>query len=183
MEELEVPTEQLHDQIHEQVEEEMKHGGSAWSLLVALSTAIMAVLAAITALMAGHQSDEALIDQIRASDQWAYYQSKGIKAEIAQLHLNQMTALGKSAETGTLKMLQKYKSDQTKIKKTAEKEELSSATHLNIHQVLARAVTLFQIAIAISAISILVRRKKLWIVSLVIALVGVFFMVQGIFII
>ncbi|MHB1922907.1 MAG: DUF4337 family protein [Chitinophagaceae bacterium] len=181
MDEIEVPTEHLHEQIHEKVQEEMRGEGSAWSLMVALSTAIMAVLAAITALMAGHQSDEALIEQIRASDQWAYYQSKGIKAEIAQLHLNQLVALGKQQEAGTIKMLQKYKSDQVKIKKVAQKDELSSAIHLNIHQILARGVTLFQIAIAISAISILIRRKNLWMISLVIALVGLFFMVQGIF--
>ena len=36
-------------------------------------------LAAIAALLAGHAANEALLEQIKASDQWSYYQSKSIK--------------------------------------------------------------------------------------------------------
>src|ERR1039458_4291012 len=78
MEELEVPTEHLHEKIHEAAEESKER----WILFVALSTAVIAVLAAIAGLMGGHHSNEALIDQIKSSDQWALYQAKGIKSEI-----------------------------------------------------------------------------------------------------
>ncbi|MGO9146526.1 MAG: DUF4337 family protein [Desulfomonilia bacterium] len=37
-------------------------------LWVALSTAILAVLAAVSSLLAGHHSNEALIEQIQSSD-------------------------------------------------------------------------------------------------------------------
>ena len=88
MSEIEVPTEHLHEAIKEKAEAALKgiqHKEKAWSLYVAISTALMAVLAAISSLFAGHHSNEALVDQIRASDQWAYYQAKGIKAEIKSL--------------------------------------------------------------------------------------------------
>lgn len=76
MEEIEVPTEHLHETIHEKV------GEAGWFRYVAISTALMAVFAAFSSLMAGHHSNEALIDQIKASDQWSYFQAKGIKGEI-----------------------------------------------------------------------------------------------------
>lgn len=174
MEDMDVPTEHLHEQIEEKARE-----GNKWALTVALSTALMAVLAAITSLLAGHHANEAVIEQIRASDQWAYYQAKGIKAEIAEMHISQMQALGKAPDSSTYHKLQQYKLDQSAISKIATEKEQSADHHLQIHLVISKAVTLFQIAIAISAISILVRRKSLWLVSLVLAFGGIFFMVLG----
>jgi len=74
-EEIEDPTEKLHESILEEAEKAREK----WVLLVALSTAILAVFAAVCSLMAGHHANEALIEQIQASDQWAYYQAKGSK--------------------------------------------------------------------------------------------------------
>ena len=54
-------------------------------MAIAISTALMAVFAAMASLLAGHHADEAVIEQIRASDQWAFYQAKGIKDEILSL--------------------------------------------------------------------------------------------------
>src|SRR4051812_1801928 len=78
MEEAEVPLESLHEHIHHSAE----HGGERWISWVALSTAILAVLAAIAGLLSGQHANEAMANQIEASDQWAYYQAKGIKAAV-----------------------------------------------------------------------------------------------------
>lgn len=104
MEDIEVPTEHLHEEINERAKE-----GKGWLLYLAISTAFMAVLAAIAGLMAGHYSNEALIEQIKASDQWAYYQAKGIKAEITAL-----SPLKGNAQ------IEKYKTEQQLIKEIAE---------------------------------------------------------------
>src|ERR1700751_2927594 len=88
MEEQEVPTEGLSDEINEQAEKENAAEEKKWSFYIAISTALIAVLAAISSLLAGHHSNEALIEQIKASDQWAFYQAKGIKAYIASLNSN-----------------------------------------------------------------------------------------------
>src|SRR5437763_16618012 len=78
MEEAEVPLEHLHEQIHHHAE----HGGAAWISGVALSTAILAVLAAIAGLFSGNHANEAMMAQIEASDKWSYYQAKSIKASV-----------------------------------------------------------------------------------------------------
>ena len=101
MEEIEIPTEHLQETIQEKVEEEFKKEEkkeTGWLMYVAISTALMAVLAAISGLMAGHHSNEALIEQIKASDQWAYYQAKGIKAEIKSLEVDLSKAIPADVE-------------------------------------------------------------------------------------
>ncbi|HEY8661892.1 MAG TPA: DUF4337 family protein [Hanamia sp.] len=159
MEEIEIPTEHLHEEINERAKE-----GKKWSMYLAISTAFMAVLAAIAGLMAGHYSNEALIQQIKASDQWAYYQAKGIKAEVATINPVKDTAL-----------IEKYKTEQQSIKKIAEDFQNRSQVYLDKHVILSRAVTLFQIAIAISAISILTGKRWLWYFAILITLTGAWF--------
>jgi hypothetical protein len=166
MEEIEVPTEHLHEEIQEKAEEAKEKS----SLYIAISTALMAVIAAIAGMMAGHHSNEALIDQIKASDQWAFYQAKSIKAEIRAL---------KPEAADPTKSVEKTKAEEETIRATAEEAEASSKAHLEHHVLLARSVTLFQIAIAISAIAILTRKRFLWLIGMAIALVGVCFFVSG----
>lgn len=167
MEEVDVPTEHLHEAIGEKAKEHE----TGWSMYVAISTAVVAVLAALAGLLAGHHSNEALIEQIKASDQWAFYQAKGIKAEIKALAVNGI------ADTVAV---EKYKTEQAAIKDKAGEHEKSSEEHLVHHVLLARSVTLFQVAIAISAIAILTRRKLLWFTGLLFSAVGIVFFVLGI---
>jgi Domain of unknown function (DUF4337) len=166
MEEIEVPTEHL----HEAIEEKAKEHETGWSIYVAISTALVAVLAALAGLMAGHHSNEALIDQIKASDQWAYYQAKGIKAEIKSIAVNGVVDTAGIA---------KYKKEQEEIKEKADEHEKSSEAHLSHHILLARSVTLFQIAIAISAIAILTKRKSMWFAGLAFSAIGIVFFILG----
>jgi cytochrome b len=171
MEEIEVPTEHLHETIEEKVEDAIKKNEKGWSMYVAISTALIAVFAAISALLAGYHSDEAVIEQIKASDQWSYYQAKGIKAEIMALGV----AEGKADQS----KVDKYKTEQADISAKAKEHEQESALHSEKHKQLSRAVTFFQIAIAISAIAILTRRKRLWYGSLLLASGGIVFFITG----
>ena len=178
MEEQEIPTEHLQEAVNEKAEEEKER----WTLYVALSTAFMAVMAAIAGLLSGHQVNEALIDQIKSSDQWSYYQAKGIKSEIAAstdkiLH----TLSTKPVDEESKAAVQKYEKEKEDIKTQAEGFEKSSEAHLTKHVTLSKAVTIFQVAIALSAIAILTRRKILWAGSIVLTICGAYFLVTGLF--
>ena len=72
-----------------------------------------------------------------------------------------------------------YKSEQDDIAKEAKAKEQTAEEHLHNHVVFARAVTLFQIAIAVGAISALTNRRAFWFVSLTFGSVGLLFLVQG----
>lgn len=170
MEEIEIPTEQLHETIKEKAEEMLEKGESKLTLYIAVCTALMAVFAALAGLMAGDHSNEAVINQIKASDQWAFYQAKSIKTAIHQLQ---------PGEINSDSTLAARKKEEEEIKKTAEEFEGESKAHLKKHIWLARSVTFFQIAIAISAISILTKKKFLWFTGVTISLLGLALFIIG----
>ena len=169
MEEIEVPLEQ----IHEQLKERSLESEERWILLVALTAAILAVFAAIASLLAGHYANEAMIEQLQASDQWAFYQAKGIKSAVVESKIDLMAQLGKEANPKDEEKVKKYKEEQKEIEKTAHEKECTSALYLVLHNKLARGVTVFQIAIAICAISALTKRKWLWYGSILLGIIGI----------
>ena len=152
---------------------------SAGFKYVALSSAILAALAALAALMSGHHANEAMIEQIQSSDKWGYYQAKGIKAAVLNTRIELLQALGKPISKEDQDKADQYSDDQDKIQDEAKEKEVSSKHHLEKHMVLARAVTLFQVAIAISAISILSRKRRYWILSLLFGGAGLVFLGLG----
>ena len=174
MEEPEVPTEHLHEHIHEHAEGAT--GKNRWSLYLAVSTALMAVLAAISSLEAGHHSNEAMIAQINSTDKWAYYEAKGIKSEITE----NMMQNSKGDDSAKLaEKIVKYKKEQEEISKSAKEFEEESSKNLSVYKTFAMAVTFFQVAIAISAVSILTRKRFLWYFSLLLSLAGMWQLVMG----
>ena len=175
-EEMEVPTEHL----HEDMEHAAHHSGETWIVFVALSSALLAVLAAACSLLAGHRANEAMIEQIQASDQWAYYQAKGVKSAVLESKMELLGALGKEPEAKDGEKATEYKNQQKEIEEKAREKEHSSELNLASHQILAKGVTVFQIAIALGAISALTRKKWLWFVSLALGAIGTVFFLQGI---
>jgi Domain of unknown function (DUF4337) len=169
MEESEVPLEHL----HEHVKETAEHSGAAWISWVALSTAILAVLAAIAGLLSGKYANEAMISQIEASDQWSYYQAKSIKASVLDA---KMSLAGTPNESDQSKR-DRYEKEQEEIKTEAEHKEAAAKSNFHRHEVFAGGVTMFQIAIATAAISALTKRRRFWIVSLLFGAVGCAFLI------
>ena len=154
MEEIEVPLEQLQEDIHHAAHGHSHEEGSSGLMgRAAIMSAILAVLAAISALFAGHYANDAMIEQIKSSDKWAYYQAKGIKKAIAEL--KQATV-----EDADPAKAAKYQKDQEEIKAQAEESEKASEMHLRKHESLAASVTFFQVAIAMVAIALLSKRKS-----------------------
>ncbi len=184
--EIEVPTEHLHETIHEEHHKstgghhgEEAEGKGSFTLGVALSSAILAVLAALAALFAGHHANEAMLDRVEAGDRWAYYQAKGIKANVLRSKLETLAALDKEANPKDEAKLDQYAEDQKEIEGKARGLTDASEQHLDRHNTLASSVTFFQVAIALGAISVLTKRKELWWASLAVGVAGAFFMVKG----
>jgi hypothetical protein len=168
-EEIEVPTEHL----HEQLEHSAEHSQENWIMKVALTAALLSVLAAITALFASHYANEAMLDQIQASDQWSFYQAKGIKLAVLESKVELLKQMGKESGENDALNVERYLKELKEIKKEASEKQEESGKYLVRHNALAKGVTLFQIAIAICAISALTRRKWLWYGSILLGIAGV----------
>ena len=171
MEEAEVPLESVQEHIHHVAE----HSERRWISWVALSTAILAVLAAISGLLSGEHANEAMAAQIEASDQWAYYQAKGIKAAV----LDAKMSLGSGPNEQDKSKAERYQEEQNEIQNEARAKEQLAKANFHQHETLARGVTMFQIAIAIAAISALTAKRRFWIVSLLFGAAGCVFLALG----
>src|SRR5437667_10146371 len=71
----------------------------------------------------------------------------------------------------------RYEKEQEQVKSEAERKEAAAKSNFHKHEVFARGVTMFQIAIAIAAISALTKKPRFWIVSLFFGGVGCVFLV------
>jgi hypothetical protein len=171
VEEAEVPLEDLQEHVHHTAE----HSGEAWISWVALSTAILAVLAAIAGLLSGKHANEAMMSQIEASDQWSYYQAKSIKAAV----LDAKMALAGAPDESDRAKAARYEKEQEEIKSGAEGKERDAKSNFHQHEVFARGVTMFQIAIAIAAVSALTKKRRFWVVSLLFGAAGCVFLALG----
>ncbi|HTY64564.1 MAG TPA: DUF4337 domain-containing protein [Acidobacteriota bacterium] len=176
-EEPEVETEKLHEEIEEALERE---GGSLLRT-IALTTALFAALAALAALKAGSTVNEALVLkteaarlQAEASDQWTYYQAKGIKAAVQEAAKTSWLAIGKEAPAIYEHNQTRYGEEQQEIQKKAQElekardEKSEEADHLiHAHHWFAYSVAVLQVAIALGAIGALTRNRTIWAFSLV----------------
>jgi hypothetical protein len=194
-----MPEESIETQeIKERLEEaqEHAHGGAhprhAWLTWLSLSTAIIAVLAAIGALESGSyandaivQKNDAVLHQSKADDAWAYYHAKGIEAVLystqAQIAARpglaatwQASAEREIQQRGEIR--QQADDEQREVSELNDRSEHS----LHRHHEFAKSVTIFQVSIALSAIAALTRRKAMWWVSLAMGAVGAAFLVIGI---
>lgn len=175
MEEPEVPMES----VHEHIEHHAHEAKEKWISLVALSTAILAALAAVCSLLAGDHANEAMVSQIQSSDKWSYYQAKGIKSGLVKTRMEILKALAHEPDAKDEQKLEQYEHQQEEIQNEAHEKEKEAAVHLSQHKILAQGVTMFQIAIAVGAISVLTRRRVFWGVSMAFGVAGVYFLVQG----
>jgi hypothetical protein len=174
MEESEVPLENVQEHLEHHAHEEK----STFVSTVAVTTAILATVAAVTSLLAGGHANEAMIMQIRSSDQWAHYQAKSIKASVLATKDAILEAQGHKADPKDEEKLAEYKKEQEELSKEAKEKQQEADEHLHRHELLAGAVTMLQVAIAVGAISALTKKKAFWYVSLAFGLTGVGFLLK-----
>ncbi len=174
------------DKLSESIQEELEKEGGSFLRKIALTTALIAVLAAVSALQAGGTINEALLRktdaarmQSEASDQWAFYQAKGIKAGANEAGQQSWLAAGKPVPDTLAAEKTRYQQEQEGIRdKAKEKEKERDALNeeaehlLHRHHRFAGAVALFQIAIALGAIAALTKNRMVWMGSLAVGLIG-----------
>src|SRR5438309_10641257 len=107
-EEMESPTEHSEEDMHEHAH----HSSEKWVAWVALTAAFLAALAAVTGLKAGDHANEALFEQVQASDKWNEYQAQKAKA---LLKTEILSAMGKEPA----------EADRAKLEEREHKQERS----------------------------------------------------------
>ena len=193
----EVETTELQDKIHEAHEgHHAEESAPVWIKYVALSTAILAVFAAIGALNAGDLVNEAMFRQLKSSDTWNEYQADKQKGHQYQVALNGLLDRGvkpsqtvpKDANVGLdpadraalyLSQVQKESGKTVMLAKSAGADAKEAEKMLHQHRFFAQSVALIQVAIALGAVSALTKIRLVWIFGLLIGITGIFYFVLG----
>ncbi|MFY9478614.1 MAG: DUF4337 domain-containing protein [Aquabacterium sp.] len=164
----------VHGPHDHEIEHVAQHGGDNFTSRVAVLTAVLSTIGAIFGYMGGHSQNEALmfkneaaIQKTSASNQWNYYQAKSNKQNLAELSVTLTTG---EAQANFKQAVQRYTKEKEDIKREAEKLE-ERAHHadeqsehaMHEHERWALSTTLLQIAIGLSAITLLSRKRwMLW---------------------
>lgn len=170
--------------------EEQKERWQGW---LALSTAIVAVLAALTTLYMGKYSSRAIMAQGQESDQWAYYQAKSIKQhsfemsrKALELQYHSQKGLPPQVAADYEKTLAKYgeeikryDGDKKEIKDKAEGIAKTKSKAQEMGGNFAYALIFLQIAIMLSSLASLTKRHYLWYIALVCNLGWLFFFLDA----
>ncbi len=168
-----------------------------WLNYLALSTVILAVCATLATFKAGGYSTRSVMSQTRAANEWSYYQSKSVKGYLHELQKDglalQLLAVrsGKaspavvSAYEKTIASydgkLAKYEEEKGRIEKAAREQERIRDDAQRHSQIFGMAVIYLQIAILLSSISALLKKKPVWILSMAVGLVGILYFANGFF--
>ncbi|MFZ2854012.1 MAG: DUF4337 domain-containing protein [Rhodocyclaceae bacterium] len=160
----------VHGPHDHEVEHVAQHGGDGFTSRLAVLTAVLSTVGAIFGYMGGHSQNaallyknEAAIQKTSASNQWNYYQAKSNKQNLAELSV----ALTSGETQEKFKQsIERYKKEKEEIKADAERLEAvakgadhQSELEMHVHERWALATTLLQIAIALSAITLLTRKR------------------------
>ncbi|MHB8068787.1 MAG: DUF4337 domain-containing protein [Desulfobaccales bacterium] len=165
-----------------------------WIQWVALTTTILAVCAAISSLKASSYSTKVQVQTTREANHWAYYQSKSIKEHSFRLNrdiLNYANLLGNSIPqvqqflTAKIKdydqEINRYDQEKKQIKTEAETMIQEQELLKRHNAAFSLAVMLLQIAIMMSAVAALIKRKMMWGAGLAFSVLGLVYMANGFF--
>lgn len=160
---------------------------------VALTTAIFAVMLAITSLGGSNAMKEMLLAQQQASDQWAFYQAKVIREHFyrgqklrLELDLLERDSLKPEVRQQYVTLLkrmageeERYRTEKKDIEKEARKLEHERDINRSKDPYFDYAEVLLQIAIVMASIAILAQSRAVLGFALVAAALGALLSING----
>jgi Spy/CpxP family protein refolding chaperone len=167
-----------------------------WITWLALTTAFLAVFAAVTTMFMGKYSNRAILIQGQESNQWAYYQAKSIKGhtyeiqkqklelELAAQHSRMQSAVVEKYREvirNYSSSVIKYEKDKAEIKAAAENLAGQKDGVQKISANLSFSLIFLQIAIVLSSVAAITKKKQLWYFGLFTSLGWVVYFVNAFF--
>jgi hypothetical protein len=164
-----------------ELQEHAEHAAHDHSLApVTITMAILAVLVAAVSLLGHRAHTEEILNQTKASDQWAYFQAKAIRHHNYEQFLDELLVLPAKSADDTEKLRAKYEKEIDRYK-DQEKEIQDEATGLeNEVKIQERRADRFDLgevileaALVITSITILTKNKAFWALGMLMAAAGV----------
>jgi hypothetical protein len=160
--------------VEEELQENAEHAKEPFDRKVALTMAVIAAVMAIVSV-AGHiLTTEELLNQQKASDQWAFSQAKDIRRYDSEVARDMLAALsaGPAAINRYSANSERYEKEKGEIQNEARKFEkerdVSSSQALRTHI----GEVFLEIAIVLASLAILTKRRPMWFASILSGLLG-----------
>ena len=157
-----------------------KEKRDSWTKYVALMIVVLAVITAYGSLKAGGYGSRVLLNQAKASDEWAFFQAKSIKRSLSEME----SRLGApEAQAEAKKRADRYQQEQDEIQgkaKAYESERDGAAKH---GPPLGTGIAALQIAIALASVCMITKRKSMWAASGALGAGGLGYLVYGLFLV
>lgn len=161
----------------------------SWEDWITKSTAVLAVLAALSSGQWGASNLRAILEQGKVDDGWSYYQAKSIKGHLAD-HMQGLADALAADRPGQDGALLKYRAEmEVEAKRLGtEKASIEKEVHGYEHQRDAFversfwfeiAFACLQAGVVLSTIAAAARKRGLWMAALVAGILGVLFVVNG----
>ena len=160
---------------NEELEEHAQHAHDPIDKTVAAAMAIIAALLAVVSVLGQHFTTEQLLMQQQASDQWAFSQAKDIRHYSAQVAQDVLPLIKPDAPA-----LGRYTQDSNRYKKEARQIQDKAREFEHERDKNGREAVRFhfgevflEVAIVLSSLAILTKRRALFFGGVAAALVGV----------
>lgn len=165
----------------QELQEHAEHGAHEASLRpVAFTMSVLAVLVAITTVLGHRTHTAAVLNQAKASDQWAEYQAKKSRAYNTELALNLLGSVQLADKDKAAADAKKYKEHKEKwTDELAEVQEQAKQFEEQVEKAELRAdrfdlaEALLEIGLVITSVTLLTRQRFYWYVGLAAALGGI----------
>lgn len=152
-----------------------------WHRQVAISTLLMALITAVGALLAGMTAHEALLDRTQELIDISIAQNERVSIEVLKAKAEIISELGDEPAPADLARIRAYDEEISEMEREAASEEARIQAINTVHLTLAVAVTILSVGITLSGMAIIVHQKFLWHVGLVFGFIGSIGVGYGIF--
>jgi hypothetical protein len=160
--------------VDEELSEHAEHAKEPFDKKVAVTMAIIAAMLAMVTVLGHLLSNEELLAQQKASDQWSYSQSKDIRRYDSEIAADVLKA--NHADADRVKHYadnaEKYGKDKEQIQDKANEYVAESDLHGRQALRLETSEVFLEIAIVFASLAILAKRSFIWWMSMVSAAVG-----------
>jgi|GEM_PF-3405633 hypothetical protein len=174
-------SEAAHDLILEHVTDELAGGYDfEESAKVALSTMLMALLAAFGALMAGISAQEALLDRTAEITDASVRESDRITLEVLRAKHEILESMGEMPDPTEQAHVAAHEREMLSYADRAAEEEESVQALVFPHLVFAITVTLLSVGIALNGVAVVTRRRSLWFIGMALGGLGAFGVLLGV---
>ncbi len=168
--------------------------GARWLNYLAITTVVLAVFATLATFNGGKYSTKSVISQNQASNKWAHFQSKSIKSYQNELQAEKLALDLKAMSPENAARVQDdfrkaIDSCKAKVARYEKEKELLSVEAKALEDLrddcqchgkyFGFAIIFLQIGILLCAVAGFIKNKALWLASIALGVIGVYFFVQG----